>query len=193
MTPTINMTVPQNWPYPVVPPGLASQSYPISPSGQISAHAQDVSALLDLGFTIGGPNQPQGVSVALSSAQILTLFSKPVLLVPAQGPNTVIIPQLIMLTGSSGAAYTLGNNIFLYYGTNLENSFSLPSTDPLVTNAGQSFACQVAFGSSFNKSTTPTTSNLPLYLGADVSDPTGGTKSATFAITYSVFPIATPA
>jgi hypothetical protein len=59
----------------------------------------------------------RSVSVTLSAAQINGMFAAPVLVLPAAGPGTVILPSRILLNAVFGsAAFTGGGNVALYYG-----------------------------------------------------------------------------
>lgn len=116
--------------------------------------------------------------VSLTSAQILSLFTTPKELIPAQSGKLFIVRHIFqkythVTTPYTTTTWRIGYNGITFGFVNLtaiitsaDNAESLYPVSPSVSASGTSYV------------------NLPLVLGATTSDPTGGDGTLDLYITY---------
>lgn len=136
--------------------------------------------------TIASSVTPRPAQITLSAAQINTMFTTPVLMIPAQGPGTLIAPVKCVFNAIFGsAAFTGGGNIFLFFGPS--NLAVNEATSSITTTFLTSFISnQIAIP---NTTTVTTTSgiNTGLYVANMTGVFAGGTGSSmTVNCSYNV-------
>jgi len=126
---------------------------------------------------------PLQTKVSLSSAQILTLGSSPVTLVPAQGAGKVIIPISVVLNYNFvTSAYSTVTNLFI----------ASPSSPTSITRNGVlgfvSDAC--TFDAPINSgASNALTGNEALIITTTGGNPTGGDSTLDVYVTYVIITI----
>ena len=126
---------------------------------------------------------PLQTKVSLSSAQILTLGSSPVTLVPAQGAGKVIIPISVVLDYKFvTSGYSTNTNVFI---TSASSPTSITRTGVL---AFVSDAC--TFDAPINSgASNALTGNESLQISTGAGNPTGGDSTLDVYVTYVVITI----
>ena len=123
------------------------------------------------------------VKVSLSSAQILTLGSVPVTLVPAQGAGKVIIPVSVVLDYNFvTSGYSTNTNVFI---ASASSPTSITRTGVL---AFVGDAC--TFDTPINSgASNALTGNESLQISTGAGDPTGGDSTLDVYVNYIVVTI----
>lgn len=121
----------------------------------------------------------QHISVAVSSAQILALFTTPIIGVPAQGANkTIIVENILVTTTTTATAYANGGNVtFQYSGGNAVANFVAAAV--VIAGAGTSFTLRQGIDVTALANTAITITNAT---AAFIT----GTGSAVVEIAYRV-------
>jgi len=125
------------------------------------------------------PALVQYATVALSSAQILALFTTPVTLIPAVAGKTIMVLQCLFVMTTTATAYAAGGNVtFQYSGGNaVTNSISL---GVVTAGAGTSYTVKDGIDVTALNNTAVTIFNAT---GAF----TTGTGTAVVNIAYRLF------
>ena len=128
-------------------------------------------------------------STIFSSADVLTMKTTPLELVPAPGANRVLVPIALQVhLQFNSIAYVQPGAFILSLGApGGANSLNLGDNNPL-TQASDHCA-QYDAASLFNWSDSlANTANKPLKLSVNVSDPTTGNSTLMVTIFYAVAP-----
>lgn len=123
------------------------------------------------------------VKVSLSQAQILTLGTNPVTLVPAQGAGKVIFPVSVVMN------YKFGT---LAYSTSVNVLITSPSSPTSILRTGiLGFTANVCtFDTPINSgASNPLTPNEPLQISTGSSNPTVGDSTLDVYVTYYILSI----
>lgn len=149
---------------------------------------KQVSKFIQTYQTPGGGSQPiQPVSIAVTSAEILALFSAPLQIVAAPGAGKAIMLVAACGSLSAGTSYTVADGVYLGSAAGVIGDFGTGFRLANLSNALVNPAPNVAFDPLAGVgSQTSDWDNQPLSLIADVSDPTGGTLDLVLTVLYTV-------
>ena len=121
----------------------------------------------------------QTASISLSPAQVGNLFSSPLILVSAQGPNTVIVPIWIYVWSSNDTPWTTAGEVGLYLQDFNNNLIDNGSLESVITTNGS-----IAMSSCDVTGNIANSVNQPLVITSSVSNPTGGNTSILGLVQY---------
>jgi len=125
------------------------------------------------------------ITKTISSAEILALDSVDISLIPAGGADTVIVVNDVLAHTSTGTVYGGGGfiGLELFYNTGASFNTVASLVNSLLTGAGEQFA--TGFPASSSGALTAF-ENVPVVLSNQDTAWTGGTKTLTLVITYSI-------
>lgn len=131
----------------------------------------------------------QTAEVTIPSAQVLTLNSTPVTLVPAQGANTIIVPMQIIGSLDYGTTpYATNGNIQIFNG----GTYNVANVADDVFLFGSVPNRNVyIFLDNFNMIATDTqfVANSPLTITVETGNPTAGDSDVRIFLTYMVIQV----
>lgn len=152
------------------------------PKGTIGAQGMTFTQISDA----NGEWAVQIASIQLTSAQILTLFSAPVQLLPAPGAGFAYIPDFVVaelqFLASGGVAYAAGGAVSVTFGSGGPAAHTTPMPAALVTAAQSEF-----FQSAAAVTTQQLASaivNQPLFVGAAGANFTTGNGTLLIKLGY---------
>lgn len=134
------------------------------------------------GITIA---QIKQVTVTLTSAQILALFTTPITLILAPGAGLVIDIVSVVASLTAGVAYTGANNLEIRY----TGAAGVKATADIVAAFINSATSRVDLVGGVIADTDVTTGvNSPIVIAVPVANPAAGTGTIKLTITYTVMP-----
>lgn len=134
------------------------------------------------GFTV----TPLETSIALTSAQLLALFSAPVTLIPAPGAGKAIyVEYMVFEMNRTATAYTGANTTSLvYHGST--TAITLPLLGTVFTTAAAAQTVTVVSGLGGATNGTPLTANTAVDLATATANYAAGTGTAKVFLKYSI-------
>lgn len=127
------------------------------------------------------------VKILVPSASLLNLFSSPVVLVPTPGPNRVLVPVTIWVSIIyGGAVYTAAGDVELRWGNTGRLIETLAGFKAALLNPGTGYGSDNPITRAPDLNGPSLFADLPICLGATVSNPTLGNSDAVVSMTYMV-------
>jgi hypothetical protein len=166
---------------------LTSDNTTTFPSGtaniQASNHRAFNQDVIDTMFN----NFIQYKAIVIPSAQILTLNTTPVQLIPSPGVDKVIVPLFIYgVLRTPGVAYSGNTDLIIYYNNTSPQTFPIVTqSNVLMATTGRGFLFPYVQPSTPNQEQIR--SNQALMLTTLTGNPTTGDRDLAIAITYTIF------
>lgn len=124
---------------------------------------------------------------ALTSSDILALSGTPIELVPAPGPDKVILFKTVMIQFTFGTmAYTAGSNLRVYYGSAGTGRYVSSTTNTFLQATADKMYQQADTIISFTYSPPSNLVNSALVLTVDGADFATGDGTAVLVIEYTI-------
>jgi hypothetical protein len=157
-------------------------NYQPDAAGNIQAATQDVSALLQLGFSFA----PLSATVTLTSAQVLALFTTPINLIPAPGSGFLVVVEHVFYKGTG--AYTQADGAGLaYHGTTTAADGSYANAaDPFINGTAYSYGLAGINSHSGANQSIGSLVNLGVDIAAITTNPSVGTTPVEVTAYYRV-------
>jgi hypothetical protein len=136
------------------------------------------------------PNQMQ--KIILTSAQLLALFTTPVVIAPAGGAGTLLVPDGISYRYIfGGTAYTIGTGVLKLYIGSVAAGHALHANvaTGLIDQAANRVIPFVALITPTTIDTDANYLNQPLVIGNDVANFTLGNGTLEVLLEYSTFAV----
>lgn len=136
------------------------------------------------------PNQMQ--KVILTSAQLLALNTTPVIIAPAAGPGTLLVPDGISYRFiGGGTAYTIGTGVLKLYIGSVAAGHALHANvaTGLIDQTGNKVIPFVGLITPTTIDTDANYLNQPLSIGNDVANFTLGNGTLEVLLEYSTFAV----
>jgi len=128
---------------------------------------------------------PLRADITLTSAQILTIKTAAITLIPAPGPGLMIVPTSVLIRLIGGTAYTdAGGAVSFNVGTMAQAlAANTVFTGP---SAGQRSQQTIFFGGTSTAANPPTNENAPLQISKITNDFAAGTGICHITVYYTV-------
>jgi hypothetical protein len=130
---------------------------------------------------------PLRADIFLTSAQILTIKTASISLIPAPGPGLMIVPMSVLVRLLGGTAYTdAGGAVSFAVGTMAQAlAANTVFTGP---SAGQRSQQTIFFGGTSTAANPPTNENAAMVISKITNDFAAGTGTAHITVYYTVEP-----
>lgn len=126
--------------------------------------------------------QSYTAQITITSAQFLTLFTVPTVVLPAPGANKSIIITSAVVYKPAGTAYSAGGVIVLGYNSGLAITTTITATGFI-----DQVTAQTRILPGLSTSYSPS-ANTSVVVRCASADPAGGNTSLVLAISYQIVP-----